>query len=90
MTMTDNEYSSAHTNMFLKVDKFTGNKYTKNTIPDNIVKTLDLIVDFVGSSQGFLFKDGKLMSLSIFNVFAWWKFLKLSYNLIKELIEIWK
>lgn len=88
--MTNLDYGSARANMIVGIDKFTHNEYLKTLIPENVVKTLDLIVSFVGASQSIIFRDGKLMSLSLFNIFAWWKFLKLSYELVKNLIEVWK
>ena len=85
-----NTYANSVKNMTHSTQNFCNNEYYKSFTPDRILKSLDLLVIFITSAQAIIFKNGTIMSLSIFNIIAWWKFLKLSYKFINNIIEIWK
>ena len=88
--MTQTQYSTAHENMSIEVRKFTNNKYLKSIIPSQVIETFEVLLDFIAVSKLAIFKDGKILELSIFNIRRWWKFVKLSHQFIKKIIEIWK
>ena len=88
--MTQQQYTDAQENMSIEVTKFTQNKYLKSVIPVQIIETFELLLDFIAVSKLAIFRDGKILELSIFNIRRWWKFVKLSHQFIKQIIEIWK
>ncbi len=88
--MTQSEYGNAKLNLIEGCNDFTQNNFVASLIPDKILKSIDLLVAFFIASQSLIFKGGKLMKLSVLNIVAWWKFLKLSYQFIKDIVQIWK
>ena len=87
--MTQEQYSNAHENMSIEVTKFTQNKYLKSVIPTQIIQTFEILLEFIAVSKLAIFRDGKILELSILNIRRWWKFVKLSHQFIKKIIEIW-
>jgi hypothetical protein len=88
--MTSGEYGNAKMNLIDSCDKFVTNDYFKTFLPDNIVKSVELLVAYFIAAQGLIFKGDKLMKLSLLNIVSWWRFLRLSYQFIKDVVEVWK
>lgn len=88
--MTENNYTSATTNMSYGINLFIKNEYFKTIIPPQIVKTLECIYAYILCSRELLFSNGKLKSLSLLNIIVWWKFIKWSRQFVLDMITIWK
>lgn len=88
--MTESEYGNAKMNLLESSEKFTNNEYIKSFIPEQITKSIEELVAYFISAQDLVFKDGKIIKLSIFNIISWWKFLKLSYGFVTKIVDIWK
>jgi hypothetical protein len=88
--MTSGEYGNAKMNLIDSCDKFVTNDYFKSFLPDNIVKSVELLVAYFIAAQGLIFKGDKLMKLSLLNIVSWWRFLRLSYKFVKDVVEVWK
>ena len=88
--MREIEFSSAIENYNEASKKFVNHEYYKSFIPDQILETIEYLSVFLFASQKLIFKDGQLMKLSFLNIFAWWKFLKLSYKLVNDIAKVWK
>ena len=88
--MTHTSYSIASANMMVGIEKFITNKFIRDLIPEQIRKSLELLIDFFNQSKFHIFVDGKLLQLSVWNVLRWHKFIKLAHKFIKDLVEIWK
>lgn len=87
--MQEKEYKTAVTEIESEV-KILTTSYVAPFINHRITESLELLVEFISQSYVVVFKDGKVMKLSIFNIIAWWQFLKLSYSFITKLVSIWK
>jgi hypothetical protein len=88
--MNQSIYSSATANMVVSIEKFITNKYVKDFIPEQILKSLELLVIFFKDAKYTIFIEGKILSLTIWNVIRWYKFAKLAHKFVKDLYEIWK
>jgi len=88
--LTQFEYVEAVDNYNNETTKFINNEYFKTFIPNKILETIEYLSVFLFASQKIIFKDGKLMKLSLLNIIAWWKFLKLAYKLVNDIAKIWK
>ena len=88
--MTQSEYGNAKLNLIDGCNDFTQNTLIRSFIPDKITKSIDLLVAYFIAAQSLVFSNGKVIKLSLFNIVAWWKFLKLSYQFIKDIVQIWK
>ena len=88
--MTSGEYGNAKMNLIDSCDKFVTNSYFKTFLPDNIVKSVELLVAYFIAAQSLIFKGDKLMKLSLVHIVSWWRFLKLSYQFIKDVVAVWK
>lgn len=88
--MTQIEYNSAVENYNEASKKFVNNEYFKSFIPKEILETIEYLSVFLFTSQKLIFKDDKLMKLSLLNIIDWWKFLKLSYKLVQDIAKVWK
>ena len=88
--MTNAEYGSAQANMVASIEKFLDNKCLKDFIPDEIRKSLELVIAFYKESKDHIFADGKIVQLSIWNLRRWWKFIKLARNFVNDLVNVWK
>ena len=88
--MTSGEYGNAKMNMIDSCEKFVTNDYFKTFLPDKIVKSVELLVAYFIAAQGLIFKGDKLMKLSLLNIVSWWRFLRLSYQFIKDVVDVWK
>jgi hypothetical protein len=88
--MTQEQYGSAKLNLIDGCNDFTQNDFIKSIIPDKITKSIDLLVAYFITAQSLIFKDLKVVKLSLLNIVSWWKFLKLSYKFIKDIVEVWK
>lgn len=87
--MQEKEYKTAVTEIESEVKLMTSG-YFAPFINPRITESLELLVEFISQSYVVVFKNGKVMKLSIFNIIAWWQFLKLSYSFITKLVSIWK
>jgi len=87
--MTEQEYQKASGNISSEIKVLTTG-YIGSLIPSKITESLELLVTFIIEAQSSIFKDGKVLKLSLFNVFSWWSFLKVTYKFISKLVEIWK
>ena len=83
-------YSGAQANMVQGIEKFINDKFVKSFIPDQILKSLELLIAFFKEAKHSVFIDGKILSLTIWNIVRWWKFIKLSRKFINDLYETWK
>lgn len=88
--MIESSYNIAAGQMNENVNKFIENKFIESLIPDEIKLTLKLTIEFFTNSKGVIFNDGQLKKLTVFNIIAWLKFLKLAYRYVDELYKIWK
>lgn len=88
--MTEAEYGSAKINLLTSSKDFTNNNYIKSFIPNQISKSIEELVSYFLAAQSLVFDKGKIIKLSIFNLIAWYKFLKLSYKFVTKIVEIWK
>lgn len=88
--MNAGEYGNAKMNLIDSCEKFVTNDYFKSFLPDNIVKSVELLVAYFIAAQGLIFKGDKLMKLSLLNIVSWWRFLKLSYKFVKDVVDVWK
>ena len=88
--MTQQQYGNAQANMAVGIEKYLNNKYIKSIVPDQIILTLQLLVDFIGVVKLAIFRDGKILELSIWNVLRWWNFVKLAHQFVKDIINVWK
>lgn len=79
--MTENDYRLAEYNLI--------EAQTINT-SERLNDTLKLVLIFITESRSILFKDGKMIKLSLFNIVSFVKFVKLSYQFIRDIIEKWK
>ena len=84
------EYQKASSHISNEVQLLTKGSYISNLIPSKITESLELLVAFIIEAQSSIFKDGKVLKLSLFNIFSWWSFLKVTYKFISKLVEIWK
>jgi hypothetical protein len=88
--MTSGEYSNAKMNLIDSCNSFVTNNYFKSFLPDKIVKSVELLVAYFVAAQALIFKGDKLMKLSLVHIVSWWRFLKLSYQFIKDVVAVWK
>ena len=84
------EYQKASSHISNEIELLTKGSYISNLIPSKITESLELLVAFIIEAQSSIFKDGKVLKLSLFNIFSWWSFLKVTYKFISKLVEIWK
>lgn len=88
--MTQGEFTNSKINMEMGISSFTTNKLIKSIIPEKIILTLDLLLDYWDVISISIFKSGKIFSLSIFNFLVWYNFVKVSYLFIENMYKIWK
>jgi len=88
--MTQSEFTNSKINMEMGIIGFSTNKLLKSFIPEKINLTLNLLLNYWNTISIAIFKSGKLLSLSIFNLIAWYHFVKVSYVFIKNMYQIWK
>lgn len=75
------EYNEAYVKMATKVNYSEASK---------AIDTLKMLLIFIDEAKSILFKDGKIITLSIYNIISLYRLAKLSYHFIKQVIEQWK
>jgi hypothetical protein len=88
--MTNREYSTSVSKMKAEIDQLKEIKWLRGLIPERTLATYDALCEFIAGSRILLLNKGMWKSLTVFNIFTWYKFVKLSYNFVKKIIEIWK
>lgn len=84
------EYGSSQANMSYAISRFTTDKWLFSIIPEKVRLTLDLLLDFIDVSKAAIFRDGKILELSIWNIIRWWSFVKVAHQFVKDVINVWK
>ncbi len=88
--MTNKEYGQSEANMTSVINTFILNKYFADLIPKKIVVTLELLLDFIKVAKDAIFRDGRLLEISIWNAIRWWRFAKVAHSFVKTIIDVWK
>ena len=50
----------------------------------------ELLLDFIKVAKDAIFRDGRLLEISIWNAIRWWRFAKLAHSFVKTIIDVWK
>lgn len=88
--MTNKEYGSALANMNTGITAFIFDKWVKSIIPEKIVLTLQLLMEFIDVVKSAIFRDGRVLELSIWNFLRWWGFVKVARTFVNNIIDVWK
>jgi hypothetical protein len=83
MVESEKEYNSI-------VDEIKGTIEAGNFELNKLDRTIAAVWKFLTAASVVLVKDGKIVKLKWFNLLAYIKLAKLAYELINEIIEIWK
>ena len=83
MVETEKEYNSVVDD---GKDAFANGQFEVNKVD----RTIAAVWKFLAAASVVLVKDGKIVKLKWFNLIAYFKLAQLAYELINEIIEIWK